>query len=70
MTDHVKLHLANPGISRERGISDEGLARLDKQLRAGVKISRSVLDQWIKRYGDPAISLIKKHGRNIDDLRD
>ncbi len=61
MPDHGKSHRAKPGISREKRVSDEGLARLDKQLRTGVKISRTVLDQWIKRYGDGARAVIKKY---------
>jgi hypothetical protein len=50
-----------PGVSRSQRISDEGLQRLDKQLRSGVKISRVVLDQWVKRYGDKAIVIIKRY---------
>ena len=50
-----------PGVSRSQRISDEGLARLDKQLRSGVKISRVVLDQWVKRYGDKATAIIERY---------
>jgi hypothetical protein len=50
-----------PGVSRSQRISDEGLARLDKQLRSGIKISRVVLDQWVKRYGDEAAIIIEKY---------
>jgi len=51
----------HPGVSRNQRISDEGLARLDKQLRLGVKVSRAVLEQWIKRYGDEARVIIEKY---------
>ncbi len=53
----------NPGISRSDRISDEGLVRLDKQLEMGSQISDPVLAQWIKRYGEPAREIIRRHGR-------
>lgn len=56
-----------PGVSREQRLSDEGLARLDKHLRLGMKISSPVLRQWIKRYGDDARKLLKKHGYEVND---
>jgi len=59
-----------PGISRQRRLSDEGLARLDKQLESGLNISSPVLAQWIKRYGDPAREIIKKHDRYRPELDD
>ena len=52
----------SPGVSRENRISDDGLQRLDKQLGSGIKVSPQVLAQWIRRYGEPAIKIIKKHG--------
>jgi len=52
-----------PGVSRQDRLSDEGLARLEKQLEAGLNISSQVLAQWIKRYGNPAREIIKKHDR-------
>ena len=52
-----------PGVSREERISDEGLQRLEKQLAAGIKISRPVLDQWVKRYGDAAQELIRRYAK-------
>jgi len=52
-----------PGVSRSDRLSDEGLSRLEKQLESGVNISSQVLAQWIKRYGDPARKIIKKHHR-------
>lgn len=61
MAAHDDKGQARPGVSREHRISDEGLARLDKQLRTGVKISRVVLKQWIKRYGDDARVIIEKY---------
>jgi len=50
-----------PGVSRENRISDEGLQRLQKQLQSGVRISDSVLQQWIKRYGDAARGIIEQY---------
>ena len=52
-----------PGVSRQDRLSDEGLARLEQQLGSGVNISTRVLAQWIKRYGDPAREIIKRHNR-------
>jgi len=48
-----------PGVSRhnEARLSDEGLQRLERQLRAGT-ISQPVLEQWVRRYGDAARRLI------------
>ena len=51
-----------PGIARENRISDEGLQRLDKQLRCGAKINSAVLTQWIRRYGDAAREVMQNHG--------
>ncbi len=50
-----------PGVSREQRISGEGLKRLQKQLQSGVRISEFVLQQWVKRYGEAAIDIIKKY---------
>jgi hypothetical protein len=52
---------SEPGVSRSERISDVGLDRLEKQLESGVNISSAVLAQWIKRYGDSARRIIKKH---------
>lgn len=52
---------SNPGISREKRISDDGLQRLEKQLQAGSRISPVVLQQWVKRYGDAAQALISRY---------
>ena len=52
-----------PGVSRPDRLTDEGLTRLEKQLESGVNISSQVLAQWIKRYGDAARTIIKKHDR-------
>lgn len=57
-----------PGVSREARISDEGLARLEKQLSAGAKISTPVLAQWVRRYGDAAREVIRRHGQYRDEL--
>ena len=53
--------MPDPGVSREQRISAEGLARLEKHLKLGNKISKQVLQQWIKRYGDDARDLLKKY---------
>lgn len=57
-----------PGVSRLSRISDEGLQRLEKQLTSGVNVSAPVLAQWIKRYGEAARELIKKHGKYHNEL--
>ena len=57
-----------PGIAREDRLSVDGLARLEKQLEAGLNISSQVLAQWIKRYGNPAREIIKKHDRYHQEL--
>ena len=57
---------ATPGVSREQRISDEGLQRLEKHLVSGVRISDTVLQQWIKRYGDDARDIIQKYQSDRD----
>ena len=57
-----------PGVARQQRLSDEGLARLDKQLESGVNMSRRVLAQWIIRYGDSARKVIKKHARYREEF--
>lgn len=57
-----------PGVSRETRLSDEGLQRLEKQLASGVNISRPVLMQWIKRYGETARDIIKKYSQYRIDI--
>jgi len=54
-----------PGVSRGLRISDEGLQRLQRQLTSGATPSRPVLQQWVKRYGDDALALLKAHGIDI-----
>ena len=56
-----------PGISRNQRVSDEGLARLEKQLQSGIKINTLVLREWVKRYGAAANNLLKKYGYELDD---
>lgn len=51
----------SPGVSRESRISDEGLRRLEKQLRSGCKMSQLVKDQWMIRYGDAAKELFARY---------
>ena len=50
-----------PGVSREQRISEEGLQRLEQQLRTGSRISPLVLEQWIRRYGDAAREIIRRY---------
>ena len=59
---------SSPGVSREHRISEEGLQRLEKQLQSGVGVSDQVLAQWIKRYGELAVGIIKQHGRYSAEL--
>ena len=59
--------MVDSGVSREQRISAEGLARLEKHLKLGNKISKQVLHQWVKRYGDSAVNLLKKYGYALDD---
>ena len=59
--------MAAPGASRDQRISAEGLARLEKHLKSGSKISKQVLRQWVKRYGDSAENILKKYGYGLDD---
>jgi len=49
-----------PGAAREERLSEQGLQRLERQLRAGT-ISRLVLQQWLRRYGDAAQKLIDQY---------
>ena len=51
----------DPGVERLQRISDEGLKRLEKQLRSGAKISAAVKQQWIKRYGHLAQHVFDKY---------
>ena len=64
----MKGKMPIPGVSRQDRLSGDGLARLEKQLEAGLNISSQVLAQWIKRYGNPARELIKKHDRYRQEL--
>lgn len=57
---------AKPGVSREQRLSDDGLARLEKQLASGVAISEIVLRQWVRRYGDAARELLRQYGKQTD----
>ncbi len=58
---------STPGVSREDRIADEGLARLEKHLKMGSKISKSVLQQWIRRYGDDARALLQRYDYAFED---
>jgi hypothetical protein len=57
-----------PGISRDQRLSEEGLQRLERQLRSGSQISDQVLAQWIRRYGESARAIIKEYNRYRTDL--
>ena len=57
-----------PGVSRDERLSDEGLQRLEKQLASGVRVNTLVLAQWIRRYGDEARQIIKRHGQYTVEL--
>ncbi|UCB55457.1 MAG: hypothetical protein JSW45_02705 [Thiotrichales bacterium] len=59
---------SRPGVSREQRLSDEGLARLERQLESGINVSKQVLAQWIKRYGEPAREIIRRHRRYCPEL--
>lgn len=58
----------SPGVSRSGRLSDEGLQRLEKQLAGGAAISVPVLAQWIRRYGEPAREIIRRHGQYCGEL--
>ncbi len=54
-------HKKSPGIARSTRNSEDSLSRLQKQLHAGMGISKPVLAQWIRRYGDSAKDIIIKY---------
>ncbi len=58
----------SPGVSRQTHLSDDGLQRLEKQLAGGVAVNVPVLAQWIRRYGEPARDVIRRHGQYCDEL--
>jgi len=60
----MKNKKPTPGVSRPERLSNEGLSRLENQLKSGVNVSPMVLAQWIKRYGKPAVEIIKKYQRD------
>ena len=57
-----------PGISRPERLSSERLKRLEQQLQFGSQISDPVLTQWIRRYGEPAREIIRRHDRYHNGL--
>ena len=59
--------MSDPGVSRKKRITNEGLARLEKQLKLGINIKAPVLQQWVRRYGDEARELLKKYHREVED---
>lgn len=58
-----------PGVSRGDRLSAEGLQRLERQLVSSMRVADPVLLQWVRRYGNTAISLIERHGRMTPELR-
>lgn len=64
----MKNRQGTPGVSREDRLSREGLDRLERQLESAGRVSDPVLSQWIRRYGEPARALIRRHGRYHDGL--
>ena len=58
----------SPGISREHRISSDGLERLEKHLALGTRISRQVLAQWVRRYGEAAREVMRRYHIDCDDL--
>jgi hypothetical protein len=61
MNSKERAYKPSPGVNRDNRIADEGLQRLEQQLKNGSGISQQVLDQWIKRYGDKATEIIQKY---------
>jgi len=55
------MHTPSPGISRNNRISDEGLQRLENQLKTGRRPSQPVLAQWVKRHGQAAQKIIDEN---------
>ena len=53
----------DPGVSRKERITEEGLQRLEKQLRNGSKMQPQVLEQWIRCYGNAARDLINRYSK-------
>ena len=50
-----------PGVDRSKRLSEQGLQRLEKQLKSGIRISDPVLEQLIKRYGEAASEIIRRY---------
>jgi hypothetical protein len=59
----MQSKIPSPGVSRSSRLTDEGLKRLERQLKAGVKLSPAVLEQWVRRYGEPAREIIESNRR-------
>ena len=57
----TEMTTSTPDISRDNRVSDEGLQRLEKQLKNNRKSSQQVLEQWIRRYGGAAQELIDNY---------
>jgi len=66
MSDANEKPAPKPGVSRDDRISDDGLERLRKQLSSGVNVSKPVLLQWVKRYGDDAKQIIEQFGIELE----
>ena len=61
MNSKETTYKPSPGVNRDNRIADEGLQRLEKQLKNGSGVSPQVLEQWIRRYVDKATAVIKKY---------
>ena len=57
-----------PGVGQRNRSTADGLARLAIHLERGERISDMVLRQWIRRYGDDARELLRRHDRYHDSL--
>jgi len=64
------MNTPTPGINRDNRISDEGLQRLEKQLKTGRRPSQQVLNQWVKRHGEAAQNIIDQYSvKNNDKIK-
>lgn len=61
---------SKPGVSRVDRLNDEGLSRLEAHLKRGMNINKAVLTQWVRRYGDDAIEILRKYDKYSADIKD
>jgi hypothetical protein len=57
-----------PDAFAERTTAECGLAQLTKQLRTASNISNPVLLQWIRRYGEAARVIKRRHEDNPEGI--